>query len=58
MVHPEIQVWISEEINAAITDDHSSTWKYNEVYPKLNRCLAVLVSNPLYPLLLPSFLPW
>lgn len=46
--HPEIQDWISEEINAVIENDHSSTWNYNEVFPKLNRCLAVLASNPFY----------
>ena len=46
--HPEIQEWIFEEINAVILDDRSSTWHYNEVFPKLNRCLAVLVSNLSY----------
>lgn len=46
--YPEIQDWISEEINAVVTDEHNSTSNYSEVYPKLNRCLAVLVSNPLY----------
>lgn len=45
--HPEVQEWISEEINTVITDEDSSTWNYSEIYPKLNRCLAVLVSNPL-----------
>ena len=45
---PEVQNWISEEICSVITDDHSSTWNYNEIYPKLSRSQAVLVSNSLY----------
>ena len=56
--HPEIQDWISEEINAIITAEHSSISNYSEVYPKLNRCLAVLVSSPLYVLpLVPLSVP-
>jgi cytochrome P450 len=43
--HPDIQDWISEEINTVIQNDQSSTWTYSEVYSNLNRCLAVLVSN-------------
>jgi cytochrome P450 len=55
--YPDIQDWISEEINTVIPNDQSSTWTYSEAYPKLNRCLAVLVSNvillPFHSILLP-----
>lgn len=44
-VHPEIQDWISEEINTVITNDMPSTWDFKEIYPKLNRCLAIMVNN-------------
>ena len=46
--HPELQSWISEEIDAVIMGDHSATWHYTEVYPRLNRCLAILVSKSFY----------
>ena len=46
VAHPEIQDWVSQEINTVIQNDQSSAWTYDEVYPKLNRCLAVLVSKP------------
>ena len=46
VAHPEIQDWVSQEINTVIQNDQSSDWTYDEVYPKLNRCLAVLVSKP------------
>jgi cytochrome P450 len=45
---PEVQDWMAEEINAVIQQDDFSTWNYQEVYPKLNRCLAVIVSNVIY----------
>ncbi|KAF7908603.1 uncharacterized protein EAF01_004358 [Botrytis porri] len=42
--HPEVQDWISKEMNAIITNDMSSTWDFKEIYPRLNRCLAVIVN--------------
>lgn len=44
--NPEVQDWISEEINTVITDDSVTTWTYSEIYPQLNRCLSVLVKFP------------
>jgi cytochrome P450 len=44
---PDVQDWMAEEINVALEDDDPSTWNYPEVYPKLNRCLAVLVGIPI-----------
>lgn len=48
VAHAELQSWISEEIDAVIIGDHSATWHYTEIYPRLNRYLAVLVSNSFY----------
>jgi cytochrome P450 len=42
--YPEWQEWLAEEINLVFDDDESSPkWKYEEAFPKLNRCLAVMV---------------
>lgn len=44
VAHPETQDWISEELNFYLKSDSSEAWRYELVFPKLNRCLAVLVS--------------
>lgn len=44
VAYPEVQDWISDEINFYLPDDDSSTWQYEKTFPKLQRCLAVLVS--------------
>ena len=42
--HPEYQEWIAAEIDAVLTDNSDiETWKYEEVFSKLNRCLAIMV---------------
>lgn len=42
--YPEWQEWLAEEINLVFDDDESSPkWKYEEAFPRLNRCLAVMV---------------
>ena len=43
VANPQAQDWIAEELNFWIDDDNSETWRYDEVFPKLKRCLAVLV---------------
>lgn len=43
VAHPEIQDWISEELNFYLSSGNSESWRYEAVFPKLNRCLAVLV---------------
>lgn len=42
--HPEVQDWMWEELQYYLTDSAPSSWSYDEVFPKLKRCLAVLVS--------------
>ncbi|TGO34629.1 hypothetical protein BHYA_0189g00170 [Botrytis hyacinthi] len=39
--NPEVQEWSREEIHAVVIYDDTQS-KYQEYYPKLNRCLAVL----------------
>jgi len=44
--HPEVQDWIGEEIeHYADTHESNSTWTYEELFPKLKRCLAIMVSS-------------
>ncbi|KAL8713214.1 MAG: hypothetical protein Q9220_002735 [cf. Caloplaca sp. 1 TL-2023] len=42
VAHPEVQDWISEEINFHLGSQDPSTWQYELTFPKLKRCLAVL----------------
>ena len=42
--HPEVQDWIGEEIIEYNKDNNASTWDFSTTFPKLKRCLAVLVS--------------
>ncbi|KIW93477.1 uncharacterized protein Z519_06082 [Cladophialophora bantiana CBS 173.52] len=41
-VHPEWQTWIAEEIDQVRKDDPSGMWYYEETFPKLERCLALM----------------
>lgn len=43
--HPEVQDWISEELNVYLRSGSSKEWDYEFAFPKLKRCLAVLVSR-------------
>lgn len=46
VAHPEVQEWISEEINFYLGSEPDPTkWQYETTFPKLQRCLAVLVSS-------------
>ena len=56
VAHPGIQDWISEEINFYLGSEPDPTsWQHATTVPKLQRCLAVLVSSEN---LTPSLLPW
>lgn len=44
VAHPEVQDWITEELQYYLGGESSLNWKYEEVFPHLKRCLAVLVS--------------
>ena len=43
VAHPNVQDWISEELNFYLDTDQKDTWKYETLFPKLKRCLAILV---------------
>lgn len=44
---PEWQEWLAEEIDAVVREDKTGL-KYNVVFPKLNRCLALMVCTISY----------
>ena len=50
VAHPEVQSWISEEIQHVCSDQDQAAWNYDETFPKLQRCLAVLVCLCEYPM--------
>ncbi len=44
--HPECQEWLAEEIHRVLQSSKGAEgWKYEVVFPKLQRCLAVMVSQ-------------
>lgn len=55
--NPECQEWLAEEVHRVLGDDSagSESWKYEESFPKLQRCLAVMVWPSLIPFFLPHF---
>ena len=44
--YPETQDWIGAELKEIIGDSNSEVWDYEELFPRLKRCQAVLVSRP------------
>ena len=55
--HPHVQEWMAEELRFYLGSAPSTSWPYQDAYPKMKRCLAVLVSkqsnSPLSPLFIP-----
>ena len=47
--HPEWQDWLYEEVNHVVGDRDTEKLEYNEVYPLLPRCLALMVSLHMTP---------
>ena len=41
--HPSVQEWLSEELIHVLGDTESYDWNYTYVFPRLKRCLAVMV---------------
>ena len=39
----EVQDWVTEELEHFLPISDDSEWRYEELFPKLKRCLAVLV---------------
>ncbi|PVI02122.1 cytochrome P450 [Periconia macrospinosa] len=40
--HPEVQAWVAEELKQHCNDTTPESWQYNELFPKLVRCRAVM----------------
>lgn len=49
VAHPEVQDWISEELNYYVPNEKCESWTYEANFPKLKRTLAVLVSSSTFP---------
>ncbi|MCJ1359699.1 MAG: hypothetical protein MMC33_009701 [Icmadophila ericetorum] len=45
VANPEVQDWLSEEIQAVLPSEHWETWDYQKAFPELRRCLAVLLET-------------
>lgn len=43
--YPEVQDWISEEVQEIVKDENSEIWDYGSLFPRLQRCRAVLVGR-------------
>ena len=43
VAHPEVQDWIAEELDFFLDTENRESWTYEEKFPRLQRCLAVLV---------------
>ena len=43
--HPDVQEWMAEELRHYLGSTTSASWAYQENYPKMKRCLAVLVGK-------------
>ena len=42
---PDVQEWVAEEIRRVVpADSNSKEWNYEQSYPKLKRCLSLMVS--------------
>ncbi|KAL8837432.1 MAG: hypothetical protein Q9170_002516 [Blastenia crenularia] len=40
--HPAVQDWVSDELQCVLGDQKPEEWVYQNVFPRLKRCLAVL----------------
>lgn len=43
--YPEVQDWVGQELEEILPNSSSETWRYEQLFPRLKRCLAVLVSE-------------
>ena len=47
--HPEVQDWIAEELDFVLPSNDNSQWHYEDLFPRLKRCLAILVTTHIPP---------
>jgi cytochrome P450 len=50
-VYPEIQDWVTEELDEVLKDEVADEMEYTRVFPRLKRVMAVMVSSSLVRLL-------
>jgi cytochrome P450 len=46
--YPEVQQWVGQELQEVLPKSSSKTWNYGELFPRLKRCHALLVSTMPY----------
>jgi cytochrome P450 len=44
-VWPEWQTWIAEEVDQVRQSEQSEIWYYEQTFPRLRRCLALMVGS-------------
>jgi cytochrome P450 len=44
---PDVQEWVAEEVRAVVGQEEGE-WQYEKIFPKLKRCMAILVSELFY----------
>ncbi len=47
--HPSVQDRVAEELRSILSDQKPEAAEYQNTFPRLKRCLAVLVSTVLFP---------
>ncbi|KAI0902826.1 cytochrome P450 [Ustulina deusta] len=43
--NPQVQDWVHEEVRRVLGDRKSGEWRYNEDFPRLKRCLSVMLET-------------
>ncbi|KAI9878026.1 MAG: hypothetical protein M1830_002146 [Pleopsidium flavum] len=43
--YPEVQDWVGEELQELLQNSNSETWSYEQLFPRLKRCQAVLLET-------------
>ncbi|KAF2188427.1 cytochrome P450 monooxygenase [Zopfia rhizophila CBS 207.26] len=44
-IHPDIQDWVAEEVREVMQGSKPQDWVYNELFPQLKRCRAILLET-------------
>lgn len=46
--YPDFQDWVGEELQEVLKDSTCDSWRYEQIFPRLKRCLAVQVFKRLH----------
>ncbi|GAW16696.1 hypothetical protein ANO14919_061330 [Xylariales sp. No.14919] len=44
--NPQVQDWVHEEVRQVLGDRDPSEWHYNADFPRLKRCLSIMLETP------------